>query len=368
MKKKKYKVCVYAICKNEEQFVSRWVNSMKEADQIYVLDTGSTDNTVTLLKKMGVHVEKKEISPWRFDVARNESLNLVPKNVDICVCTDLDEVFVSGWRNSLESIWKDDTTRVAYNYNWSLNSKGNPLVNFYIEKIHAREGYEWRHPVHEVLHYIRDNQEKKITTDLITLNHYPDDKKSRKSYLSLLELSVKEDPEDDRNMHYLGREYMYYGKWNEAIDTLIRHLSLKNATWKDERCASMRFIARCYKQLNRIEEARMWLNKAIEEAPYLRDPYMERAILENDLANYKEVEFYSRKALEITTHQKSYINEPFSWDETVYDLLSVSLYYLEKYEESLTYVKMALNINPDNERIKNNLKLIEEKRKENNSK
>ena len=41
-----YKVCVYAICKNEEKFVDRWYNSMKEADQIFVLDTGSTDNTV----------------------------------------------------------------------------------------------------------------------------------------------------------------------------------------------------------------------------------------------------------------------------------------------------------------------------------
>ena len=28
---KKYKVCVYAICKNEEKFINRWVESMKEA-------------------------------------------------------------------------------------------------------------------------------------------------------------------------------------------------------------------------------------------------------------------------------------------------------------------------------------------------
>ena len=47
----KYKVCVYAICKDEEKFVERWVSSMKEADEIYVLDTGSTDNTVKELRK-----------------------------------------------------------------------------------------------------------------------------------------------------------------------------------------------------------------------------------------------------------------------------------------------------------------------------
>lgn len=68
------KICVYAICKDEAQFVSRWVDSMSEADEIYVLDTGSTDQTVALLKERGVIVEQKVITPWRFDVARNESL------------------------------------------------------------------------------------------------------------------------------------------------------------------------------------------------------------------------------------------------------------------------------------------------------
>ena len=62
------KVCVYAISKNEEKFVSRWVDSMKEADEIHVLDTGSTDNTVSKLKELGVNVVSKIISPWRFDI------------------------------------------------------------------------------------------------------------------------------------------------------------------------------------------------------------------------------------------------------------------------------------------------------------
>ena len=43
---KKYKVCVYAISKNEEKFVDRWVKSMREADKIFVLDTGFTDKTI----------------------------------------------------------------------------------------------------------------------------------------------------------------------------------------------------------------------------------------------------------------------------------------------------------------------------------
>ena len=354
---KKLKICVYAISLNEEKFVNRWYNSMKEADEIYVLDTGSTDNTVEKLKKLGVKVKVKKIKPWRFDTARNESLNLVPKNTDICVCTDLDEVFVEGWRTKLEKIWKNNVTRVAYNYNWSLDKSDNPLVNFYIEKIHSRNDYIWTHPVHEILTNVNNN-ENKIYSDEITLNHYPDKNKSRSNYLALLELSVKENPNDDRNMHYLGREYMYYGKWNESIDTLIKHLNLKTATWKDERCASMRFIARCYQQMNRYDEARMWLDKAINEAPYLRDPYVERALLEYKLDEFKETKKYCLKALNIKNHQKTYINEIFSWDHTIYDLLSLCCFHENNPNESLFYINEALKISPNNKRLIENKKII----------
>jgi len=353
---KKRKVVVYAISKNEEKFVDRWYESMKEADAIYVLDTGSTDKTVEKLKKNGVHVVKKKIDPWRFDSARNESLKIIPNKYDIYVCTDLDEVFLTGWRDSLLKNWQDDTTRARYNYNWQLDEKGHPLVNFYLDKIHIREGYKWIHPVHEVL--TTTKKENFVTIDDITLNHYPDTNKSRKSYLKLLEISVRESPLDDRNMHYLGREYMYYGKWNECIDTLIKHLNMKSATWKDERCASMRFIARAYKNLERIEESRMWLDKAISEAPYLREPWIEKGILEYETENYKDAIYYLENALKIKSHTKTYINEKFSWDETPYDVLSICYFNIKNYTKSLENINKALMLNPKSERIINNKKIV----------
>ena len=346
----KYKVCVYAICKNEEKFVDRWFNSMKEADEIYVLDTGSTDNTVKKLKKLGVKVYKKKITPWRFDVARNLSLKLVPDDTDIYVCTDLDEVLLPGWRKKLEDNWKN-STRARYTYNWKLDDNDNPLITFYTEKIHSK-GYKWINPVHEVL--TCNFNESWVTIDDIILNHYPDTSKSRSSYLPLLELSVKEDPTNDRNMHYLGREYMYYHKWNECIDTLIRHLNLKNATWKDERCASMRFISRAYIELNRYDEAKMWLEKAINEAPYLRDPYVERALLAHKLEEWNDVIYYCNEALKIKEHPKTYINEIFSFDYTIYDILAISNYYLKNYDDAIKYSKEALKIDQNNERLNKN--------------
>ncbi len=353
------KICVYAICKNEEKFVDRFYESAKDADGIYVLDTGSTDETVAKLKSHGVFVEQKIIDPWRFDVARNYSLDLIPEDYDVCVCLDLDEVLVKGWKELILNNWKEDTTRLRYNYIWSFDKYGNPAVNFLSDKIHSRKNYHWVNPVHEILKY--DGKEVFLTCEALTIEHYPDSTKSRSNYLPLLELAVQEDPTNDRNTHYLGREYMYYQKWNEAIDMLIRHLSLPTATWKDERCASMRFIARCYKNLNRFEEAKMWLNKAIEEAPYLRDPHVEFALLYYQLKDWDNVIKYCNEALKIEKHAKSYINETFSWNYTIYDLLSIAYYNLGKYDLSLENVLKAIEMAPNDERLKNNKILIEKK-------
>ena len=352
------KICVYAICKNEEKFIERWYESVKEADGIYVLDTGSTDNSVNLLKSLGVVVRQEIISPWRFDIARNKSLEMIPDDYDICICLDLDEVLNKGWSKTIKSLWKDGLTRLRYVYNWSLDKNNQPIISFYGEKIHKRKGFTWVNPVHEILKY--KGEEKYLYTDKVIVNHYPDSKKSRSSYLPLLELAVKEDPRNDRNMHYLGREYMYYGKYEEAISTLERHLSLESATWKDERCASMRFIARCYMKLNRPREAIMWSNLAIKESPYLRDAYMEKALITYELKKFRETEKLCREALRIKKHPKTYINEVFTTDLNIYDILSVVCFYNGKYRSSLRYVKMALELDKDNGRLISNKKLIEE--------
>lgn len=356
---KKLKVCVYAISKNESKFVNRFVDSLQEADGIYVLDTGSSDETVKLLQDRGVNVIQKEIKPWRFDVARNESLKMVPEDCDICVCVDLDEVFEKDWREKLELIWNQNhINRLKYLYHWSFDEYGNPAVTFYISKIHARKGFLWRHPVHEVLECEENVLESNYLTSDIVVNHYPDVTKSRGSYLPLLEMSVEEDPDDDRNMHYLGREYMYYQKWDQAIETLHKHLTLPKATWKDERCASMRFMARCYAYKKYIDEARMWYEKAICEAPYLREGYLELAFLEYEEGNYEVAYSYVKKALEILEKSDSYINEVFAWDYHVDDLLSILAFHIGNYEEAYEAEKRAHDLNPNDERIKGNLEIL----------
>ena len=68
------KIAVYAISKNEEQFVERFAEACKDADYIMVADTGSTDGTVAACERAGITVHSICITPWRFDHARNAAL------------------------------------------------------------------------------------------------------------------------------------------------------------------------------------------------------------------------------------------------------------------------------------------------------
>ena len=354
----RYKVYVYAICKNEEKFVSRFMASMQEADGVYVLDTGSTDDTVQKLKSEGAIVTEEIITPWRFDTARNLSLSLVPPDADICVCTDLDECFLPGWRAKVEEAWARGADQLRYKYVWSYTQDGREDVVFYADKIHARQGFVWTHPVHEVLQYT-PGEPRRALCEGVQLCHHPDPQKSRAQYLPLLELSVREDPQDDRNWHYLGREYFFHGQWDQCIKTLKQHLKLPTATWKDERCASLRYIAAAYAQKGDSYQQERYLLRAAGEAPHLREPWLDLARFAYSEMNWPGLLYFCERALKIHDRPRTYITEGASFGALPYDLLSVAAFHLGLKEKAQAAIDQALAHSPADERLRQNKIWIE---------
>ena len=350
------KVCVYAIAKNEEKFVDRWVASMREADCICVLDTGSEDKTVEKLADWGAVVQQEIIDPWRFDVARNRSMAMIPEDTDICVCTDLDEFFRPGWREALEKAWSAGTEQMRYTYIWNFDEAGQPGTSFLYEKIHAPGVFEWEHPVHEVLRRTDGKKAWKVSTcEEIVLEHHPDLTKSRAGYLSLLELSVKEAPEDDRNAHYLGREYMFWGRWDEAIAQLKAHLQMPTATWEPERCASMRFLSRCYLSKGDKREAMRWALRAIAECPETREPWVQAEEVAYAMEDWYGVYSFGSRALEIKEKSGTYINEDKAWGAYPWDAMAYAVYQMGLKDAAEECTLEALRLEPDNERLQKNL-------------
>lgn len=348
------KIAIYTIALNELQFVDKWYESAKGADYLLIADTGSTDGTVERAKELGINVVDVRVSPWRFDDARNAALAALPLDIDYCISLDMDEVITPNYREVLEEMWKNGVTRPRYKHIWSWNEDGTPGLEFSYDHIHTRKNYRWRHPVHECL-YVYGREEVQQWAEGLETHHHPDPTKSRSQYLPLLKMSVQEDPYNDRNAFYYGRELYFYGRYQEAAVELKRHLSLPTATWAPERAASMRFIGKSLPA-----EAEIWFRKAIEQAPGRREPFVDLAKLYYDRQDWGNCLDVCNQALEIKEKPLEYLCEADSWGSKPHDFAAIAAYRLGKFEEALEHAKNAVAIDPDEERLKKNLEFCEQ--------
>lgn len=370
--KKENKICIYAICKNEEQFVESWLESMSEADYIVVLDTGSTDRTYELLKNdpRVYRVEQKVISPWRFDVARNESMKLIPDDANILLSTDLDELLEPGWASVIKENWIDGYhVRGTYKYAWSHTQDGQPGRIFYYDKLHDKNWY-WMAPVHELLHSDTYTDEYRFSHNLdlfdkgVYLHHYPDTSKSRGTYLPLLELRAKENPEDYYGKFYLSHEYNYREKYNESIKVLEDILKNYRDKYDNlEIAACYLFLGDNYRSLNDLDMAIYYYNKSITQEPSYREPYLLAAEIFNEKQNYNIAIAYVEEAIKNSYRHFTWVERDDSWREKIDDILSVSYSYLGDMDKALLHIKNAIELNPLDERLKYNLNIITQQAK-----
>lgn len=341
------RVAVYSIAKNEEMHVHRWYESAKDADALVILDTGSTDQTVEIAKGLGVVVGVKTFDPWRFDVARNQALRMVPPDVDYCISLDLDEVLLPGWREEMQKAFEAGLTRPHYPYAWSLREDGSPGTIFDYDHIHSRQGYTWVKPVHEILVPVDGFEEVHGHIDL-RVNHMPDQTKSRGQYLGLLELSVREEPDDERNAYYLGREYVFAGEHEQASAALRRFLDLPTATWAPERARAMVYLAE-------VEASETWNLRAVVEAPGRREPWVALAKHFYRQGDWPGCLWAAQRALDIHEKPMDYLNEEWAWGYEPWDLMAIAYYRLGLFQKALEAGRAAVTIAPDDDRLRVNL-------------
>lgn len=367
MDKCNLKICVYAIAKNEGQFVDRWVDSMSEADGIYVLDTGSTDDTVERLKARGVHVETKTYNPWRFDVPRNDSMDLCPADTDVYVCTDLDEILNKGWRKTLEAAWLGyekahgaRPTRARYDYIWGWEADGKtPARKFRYNKIHDKS-YHWVYPVHEILESRPDETrpEHWMDTTGILLEHHADASKSRGSYLGLLELAVKEQPNDGRMLYYLAREYSFYKRWDECRKCCLKYLDMPEQ-WNIERGAAMNLLGQAAWASGNRDEAELWFRRGVDEAPEQRECEFFWAKLLAADGDFKSARDVLERMLARTARAKAppeaYVTHLTAWNKEFYNFFGFVLWKAGAREDAREVYQVAVMKWPHDEFLKKQL-------------
>ena len=203
------KICAYAICKNEEKNVERWLWATRHCQSRIVVDTGSTDRSVELLRKAGVEVHEARWDPFRFDEARNLALRLTPPDADWLISPDFDECFEDGWIEELEQVSRSHPTATLVEYKIFLVGADKTRIpgQNYGRKIH-RPGYRWVQPVHEYL--ALDKPEVAIRSEVIVQLHEQDLEKDREGhYLDLALAHLARDPESEWLTWFVFRGYCF---------------------------------------------------------------------------------------------------------------------------------------------------------------
>ncbi|REJ92538.1 MAG: glycosyl transferase family 2 [Planctomycetota bacterium] len=351
-------IALYAIARDEARHVERFTASIEDADHVVIADTGSSDETAHRLRERGAQVTETCIDPWRFDDARNTALALVPADVDVCISLDLDEVLQPGWRKALEATWTAGATRLRYPFVSSWNDDGTPGVTFRNNRVHARRGYRWRLPIHEILEWRGEGEEREVATEDFVVHHHPDEQKSRSSYLPLLCTAAAESPEDPRLSHYLGREYGFHQRHDEAIRELCRSLELPRNSWAPQRAEACRLIAKSCEQLGRLDEALHWAWRAVAEHPTQREPWVDLASALYHRGDYEGGYFAARRALSLATRSPDYFSEPHAWGSLPDDLAAICAWEIGLYDYARRHAVNAARLDPANERLQRNVELM----------
>lgn len=138
------KVAVYGVAKNEEYNINTWYESSRDADYHFILDTGSTDNTINLAKSLGINVTSASFIPWDETLAKNVALSLLPPDIDYCIMLDLDQkIKTTNWKDILLANNVKDYDVVEHNLVDNIDRVNNNLNTTKIRSIHSRKNAYW---------------------------------------------------------------------------------------------------------------------------------------------------------------------------------------------------------------------------------
>lgn len=220
------KIAVYTIAKNEEKHIGQWEETTADADVRLIGDTGSIDHTRKELRYFYIPFTLVHVEPFRFDLARNAVLAMLPADIDICISLDLDETLVPGWRDILEAKWKDhNVAQVSY------ASEGvAPFAHN--SRVHSRAGWLWRDPCHEGLYPFGITVKPLVLPEFV-ITQKQDKTKPRTQYLGLLKMGLDEEPWNTRRIFYYARELLVYRHFDKAIGWFKKYLEFQAAAGQE---------------------------------------------------------------------------------------------------------------------------------------
>jgi glycosyltransferase involved in cell wall biosynthesis len=261
-------ITLYAICKNEEKNVEKFIENSKKFSHTVVVDTGSTDKTVELLKDAGIEVYEHSQTREDFDfsVARNQALSYVKTDwaFSLDFNEDLDEFFSDGL-----SVISGEFTGFNHERYGKVGEEEPTKSNEIHIRLHRTKNYTWVNAVHETPMFMPTedhlNESTVDTTIKITKSIQPSIDKQL-FYLSIFEREYKNNPENTYYLWFIFKHYFEVKNFQKALELGQEYLTISKAYFDPQRIDVFIMTSIALIQLRNIQQASNYAFHAVSEA------------------------------------------------------------------------------------------------------
>ena len=267
------KISATIICKNEEDHILDCIESLVDVDEIIVCDTGSTDDTLTLVNSLGDERIRVCYYEWgdHFANARNAALALATG--DWCLVIDADETLTSGTVSALRKAIRENPQAQTFRFR-CYSATDKKQVHEMVRAHRRCPEIFWTGRIHEALN--RDDHVLAPGATLVygysTAHAKDPDRALRLLQLDYDEQSATPAGPSGRTLYYLAREWYYREQWTKAAE--LFEARTKFVGHRAECGDAYLYLARCLWNMQQGDAARVAAAKSLLMVPDCRETYL----------------------------------------------------------------------------------------------
>jgi glycosyltransferase involved in cell wall biosynthesis len=227
-----FKISACTIAKNEENTIAASINSYKKyVDEIIVVDTGSTDDTVKIARDLGARVLQFE---WRDDFAAAKNTGIDAAAGDWIICLDADEYFAEdtceNLRTVIQEAYMQNKNAIGCRMENIDSNTGENIADAFSVRV-IKSGTRYRYAVHEEIYNPESVKILTVDKSRFYLKHtgYSKSLISMKCQrnLDIMLCQLKTETAEVRKISYcsyISDSYYGIGKYNEAIEYAEKYI------------------------------------------------------------------------------------------------------------------------------------------------
>ena len=340
------------IVRNEEANLAAALDGARQfCDELVVVDTGSTDDTVKIAKQFGAKVSYYQ---WddNFSAARNKSFAraigewIFWMDADDTLSNDAIAAFqelkqFSDGKTDVDAIW---TNLVVYDVNGLVTySHAKPRV------VRRAASLLWVGMVHEYIDVTAARSSfwpSAWVEDHTSYRRIPTDRNLR-----ILEKAIAGRERTPRNLYYYANELRDHKRFSQALNAYRDYLEV-GFGW--EIYDSLNSMGKCQLEIGATDAAKASFLRAVGEDPTRADAFMALGEIEYIAKNYERAIPYFKAACGMKRPEIGFAFEAHStW--LPWDRLAICFSELGEYEGAIAATEQALKTCPDRARLEQNL-------------